>query len=182
MSLRRFAYDDNRVSGGLFGNHIYWRTSKFREKRWSNIWNREYEHGGDDVDTERMDPLYVPADCVVLATGTDSTYGFSVTLGFVGGGTMLLGHLEEPWRWWMLWKHSLRPGRFLKKGTLLAYAGNTGMVAPDPAGPPLDPDDNDERGSHVHVQCSLGSDVMAPHRFPIDPMLFMLMLDERQAA
>lgn len=167
------------VKGGLFGDNpaAFWISSEYRARR-STAESIPYEHLGIDIACPFGTNLYMPADGYIAGAGDSDIYGHYLIFEFVGGGAMLIAHLSKPAPWRRLLFRPEREGRFLKKGTFLGQSGNTGLVLPDPDGPPLDPVTGDHRGSHVHVQMTIG------HGFQVwnqttDPLLYLKILDGR---
>ena len=94
-------------------------TSKFGYRVHPTL-NRKEFHRGSDMKAEMNTKVYATADGIVEYGGfhKDSGYGNLVILNHIYGFKTLYGHLN---------KVVVKSGTFVKKGTLIAYTGNTGM-------------------------------------------------------
>jgi len=94
-------------------------TSKFGYRIHPTLHKREF-HKGSDMKAKLNTPVYATADGVVewAAYHKRSGYGKLVILVHSYGFKTSFGHLN---------KIVVKSGEFVKKGTLIAYTGNTGM-------------------------------------------------------
>ncbi len=80
-----------------------------------NIYRR---HEGIDIANDVGTPIYAPADGVVEFTGRHGGYGIAVEINHGYSYRTLYGHLS---------KALVREGQQVKRGTLIARSGNTGL-------------------------------------------------------
>lgn len=94
-------------------------TSKFGYRIHPTL-NRKEFHRGSDMKAEMNTKVYATADALVEYAGfhKESGYGTLVILNHSYGFKTLYGHLN---------KVVVKSGTFVKKGTLIAYTGNSGM-------------------------------------------------------
>jgi murein DD-endopeptidase MepM/ murein hydrolase activator NlpD len=94
-------------------------TSKFGWRIHPTLHKREY-HRGSDMKAKMKTPVYAPADGIVEFAGKHKRSGFGrlVILQHAFGFRTYYGHLN---------KIVIKSGRFVKKGDLIAYTGNSGM-------------------------------------------------------
>ncbi|MDF1874658.1 peptidoglycan DD-metalloendopeptidase family protein [Sulfurimonas sp. SAG-AH-194-I05] len=94
-------------------------TSKFGYRHHPKLDRREF-HRGTDMKAKMKTPVYATADALVEYAGMHkkSGYGRLVILQHNYGFKTLYGHLN---------KVVIKSGRFVKKGDLIAYTGNTGL-------------------------------------------------------
>ncbi|MCD6172985.1 MAG: peptidoglycan DD-metalloendopeptidase family protein [Sulfurimonas sp.] len=94
-------------------------TSKFGYRIHPTLKRREF-HRGTDMRAKMKTPVYATADGIVEYSGfhKKSGYGNLVILQHNYGFRTYFGHLN---------KVVIKSGTFVKKGTLLAYTGNSGM-------------------------------------------------------
>jgi murein DD-endopeptidase MepM/ murein hydrolase activator NlpD len=104
-----FPVDSGRVTSG-FG------------MRQHPIHDREALHGGVDLRARRGTPIYATADGVVewAAPHESSGLGNMVKIQHNYGFSTIFGHLDDI---------EVRSGRYVKRGELLGYSGNTGQSA-----------------------------------------------------
>lgn len=127
---------------------------------------RKGVHEGLDVGTGGVEgfPLGCPfpAGGEIIWEGVDkSSGGFGNCVAIRGnrGGTVLLAHLKYRTPWWRtLW--SRIPGtRKVSYGQFVGVSGNTG----------------NSTGPHLHIQCSLGTDLRSLFERPVDPIGFFAL-------
>ena len=94
-------------------------TSKFGYRTHPTLQRREF-HRGSDMKAPMNTPVYATADGIVEYAGfhKKSGYGKLVILKHNYGFKTLYGHLN---------KVVIKSGTFVKKGSLVAYTGNSGM-------------------------------------------------------
>ncbi|WP_457743237.1 peptidoglycan DD-metalloendopeptidase family protein [Sulfurimonas sp.] len=94
-------------------------TSKFGYRIHPTLHKREF-HKGSDMKAKLNTPVYATADGVVewAAYHKRSAYGKLIILVHSYGFKTFFGHLH---------KIVVKSGEFVKKGTLIAYTGNSGM-------------------------------------------------------
>lgn len=94
-------------------------TSKFGNRIHPTLKRNEF-HRGTDMKAKMNTPVYATADGIVEFAGTHNRSGFGrlVILEHSYGFKSYYGHLN---------KVVVKSGTFVKKGTLLAYSGNSGM-------------------------------------------------------
>ena len=94
-------------------------TSKFGNRVHPTLKRNEF-HRGTDMKAKMNTPVYATADGIVEFAGTHNRSGFGrlVILEHSYGFKSYYGHLN---------KVVVKSGTFVKKGTLLAYSGNSGM-------------------------------------------------------
>ena len=94
-------------------------TSKFGYRTHPITHKREF-HKGSDMKAKRNTPVYATADGIVewAAYHKRSGFGKLVILVHLYGFKTYFGHLN---------KIVVKSGQFVKKGTLIAYTGNSGM-------------------------------------------------------
>jgi murein DD-endopeptidase MepM/ murein hydrolase activator NlpD len=97
----------------------YGITSKFGYRFHPKLKRREF-HRGIDMKAKMKRPVYATADAIVEYAGyhKKSGYGRLVILQHNYGFKTLYGHLN---------KVVIKSGKFVKKGDLIAYTGNSGM-------------------------------------------------------
>ena len=94
-------------------------TSKFGYRIHPTLHKREF-HRGTDMKAKMNTKVFAPADGIVEWSGYHkrSGYGRLVILEHAYGFKTYYGHLN---------KTVVKSGQFVKKGTLIAYTGNSGM-------------------------------------------------------
>ena len=94
-------------------------TSRYGYRVHPTLGKREF-HRGSDMKAPLNTPVYAPADAIVEWSGYHKKSGFGrlVILEHAYGFKSYYGHLN---------KTVVKSGTFVKKGTLIAYTGNTGM-------------------------------------------------------
>ncbi|MDQ7042353.1 MAG: M23 family metallopeptidase [Sulfurimonas sp.] len=94
-------------------------TSRYGYRTHPTLGKREF-HRGTDMKAAMNTPVYAPADAIVEWSGYHKKSGFGrlVILEHSYGFKTYYGHLN---------KTVVKSGTFVKKGTLIAYTGNTGM-------------------------------------------------------
>jgi murein DD-endopeptidase MepM/ murein hydrolase activator NlpD len=94
-------------------------TSKFGYRIHPTLKKKEF-HRGVDMRAKMNTPVYAPADAIVEWSGMHKRSGFGrlVILEHSYGFKTYYGHLK---------KTVVKSGTFVKKGTLIAYTGNSGM-------------------------------------------------------
>ena len=94
-------------------------TSKFGYRTHPTLNKREY-HRGSDMRAKMKTPVYATADGIVEWSGMHKSSGFGrlVILEHFHGFKTYYGHLN---------KTVVKSGTFVKKGTLIAYTGNSGL-------------------------------------------------------
>jgi len=94
-------------------------TSKFGYRTHPTLKKREF-HRGTDMRAKMSTPVYATADAIVEWSGYHKKSGFGnlVILEHMYGFKTYYGHLK---------KTVVKSGQFVKKGTLIAFTGNTGM-------------------------------------------------------
>jgi len=116
-------------------------TSKFGYRMHPTLHKKEFHHGLD-LKARMHTPVYAPADGVVEWAGyhKQSGYGNLVILQHNYGFKTFFGHLN---------KIVVKFGRFVKKGQLIAYTGNSGM----------------SNGPHLHYEVRYLSRALDPYWF-----------------
>ena len=103
------------------GSPIEYRgiTSRFGYRTHPTLHKREF-HRGSDMKAKMNTPVYAPADAIVEWSGMHKRSGFGrlVILEHSYGFKTYYGHLK---------KTVVKSGSFVKKGTLIAYTGNSGL-------------------------------------------------------
>lgn len=103
------------------GSPIAYRgvTSKYGYRIHPTLNKKEF-HRGTDMKAKMNTPVYAPADGIVEYAGYHKKSGFGrlVILEHSYGFKTYFGHLN---------KVVIKSGKFVKKGTLIAYTGNTGL-------------------------------------------------------
>ena len=103
------------------GSPIEYRgiTSRYGYRTHPTLGKREF-HRGSDMKAAMNTPVYAPADAIVEWSGMHKRSGFGrlVILEHSYGFKTYYGHLN---------KTVVKSGTFVKKGTLIAYTGNTGL-------------------------------------------------------
>ena len=94
-------------------------TSKFGYRIHPTLHKREF-HRGTDLRAKMNTPVYATADGIVEWAGYHKRSGFGnlVILAHVYGFKTYYGHLKRV---------MIKSGQFVKKGTLIAYTGNSGL-------------------------------------------------------
>jgi len=94
-------------------------TSRYGWRTHPTLHKREF-HRGTDMKAKRNTPVYAPADAIVEWSGMHKRSGFGrlVILEHAYGFKTYYGHLK---------KTVVKSGTFVKKGTLIAYTGNSGL-------------------------------------------------------
>ena len=93
-------------------------TDKFGN-RMHPILHRTIFHAGLDFGVNYGAPIHATADGVIQAVGVQSGYGHVVEIRHNYGFGTRYGHLNG--------KYNVKVGDFVKKGDVIAYAGNSGM-------------------------------------------------------
>ena len=116
-------------------------TSKFGYRIHPTLKRREF-HRGTDLKAKMNTPVYAPADAIVEFAGMHKKSGFGrlVILDHAFGFKTYYGHLN---------KVVTRSSRFVKKGELIAYTGNSGM----------------SNGPHLHYEIRYIFNVLNPYWF-----------------
>ena len=116
-------------------------TSRYGYRMHPILKTREY-HRGTDMKAQRNTPVYAPADGMVEWSGrhTASGYGRLVILAHSYGFKTYYGHLK---------KTVVKSGKFVKKGALIAYTGNSGR----------------SDGPHLHYEVRFMQRVLNPLNF-----------------
>ena len=103
------------------GSPIEYRgiTSRYGYRTHPTLKTREF-HRGSDMKARMNTPVYAPADAIVEWSGMHKRSGFGrlVILEHSYGFKTYYGHLK---------KTVVKSGSFVKKGTLIAYTGNSGL-------------------------------------------------------
>jgi murein DD-endopeptidase MepM/ murein hydrolase activator NlpD len=94
-------------------------TSKFGYRIHPTLHKKEF-HRGSDMKAKINTPVYAPADGIVEWAGyhKKSGFGYLVILQHMYGFKTYYAHLK---------KVAVKSGSFVKKGTLIAYTGNSGL-------------------------------------------------------
>jgi len=116
-------------------------TSKFGTRIHPTLKRKEF-HRGSDMKAKMNTPVYATADAIVEYAGNHkkSGYGRLVILQHNYGFRTLFGHLN---------KIVVKSGRYVKKGDLIAYTGNTGMSS----------------GPHLHYEIKFLARAVNPYWF-----------------
>ena len=116
-------------------------TSKFGYRIHPTLGTREY-HRGTDLKAKLNTPVYAPADGIVEFAGIHKKSGFGrlVIIDHAFGFKSYYGHLN---------KVVVKSKRFVKKGDLIAYTGNSGM----------------SNGPHLHYEIRFMYTVLNPYWF-----------------
>ena len=102
---------------------------------------RTYEfHGGMDIDGERGDQVFAPANGVVVEAGWKGGYGNMVEVDHGNGLKTRYGHLS---------RIDVQIGETITRGQVLAYVGSTGRST----------------GPHLHYELRLNDRPINPRRF-----------------
>ena len=125
------------------GSPIEYRgiTSKFGYRIHPTLNKKEF-HRGTDMKAKMRTPVYAPADALVEYAGMHKKSGFGrlVILRHALGFRTYYGHLN---------KVVVKSKRFVKKGDLIAYTGNSGM----------------SNGPHLHYEIRFLHNVVNPFWF-----------------
>jgi len=94
-------------------------TSRYGYRIHPTLHKKEF-HRGSDMKAKMNTPVYAPADAIVEWSGMHKRSGFGrlVILEHAYGFKTYYGHLN---------KTVVKSGSFVKKGTLIAYTGNSGL-------------------------------------------------------
>ena len=116
-------------------------TSKFGYRMHPTLHRREF-HRGSDMKAKMNTPVYAPADGIVEYAGYHKKSGFGrlVILQHAFGFRTYYGHLN---------KIVIKSTKFVKKGDLIAYTGNSGM----------------SNGPHLHYEIRFIHNVVNPFWF-----------------
>ncbi|MDR1615132.1 MAG: peptidoglycan DD-metalloendopeptidase family protein [Campylobacteraceae bacterium] len=95
-------------------------SSPFTLKRWHPILKKYQAHYGIDYAAPMGTPVKAAGDGRVTFVGTQNGYGKTVKIAHEGGYSTLYAHLNG-------FAKSLKSGKYVKKGELIAYVGNTGV-------------------------------------------------------
>ena len=116
-------------------------TSKFGYRIHPTL-NRKEFHRGSDMKAKTGTPVYATADGIVEYAGIHKKSGFGklVILQHAFGFRSYFGHLN---------KIVIKSTRFVKKGDLIAYSGNTGMSS----------------GPHLHYEIRFIHNAVNPYYF-----------------
>ncbi|QSZ41130.1 peptidoglycan DD-metalloendopeptidase family protein [Sulfurimonas aquatica] len=116
-------------------------TSKYGYRTHPTLNKREF-HRGTDMKAAMNTPVYAPADAIVEYAGMHKKSGFGrlVILEHALGFKTYFGHLK---------KVVIKSGEFVKKGTLIAYTGSSGM----------------SNGPHLHYEIRFIHKVLNPFYF-----------------
>ncbi|MEA1982582.1 MAG: M23 family metallopeptidase [Campylobacterota bacterium] len=116
-------------------------TSKFGYRMHPLLKKREF-HRGSDMKAKMMTPVYASADGIVEWSGYHKKSGFGtlVILEHSFGFKSYYGHLK---------KTVVKSGKFVKKGTLIAYTGNSGK----------------SQGPHLHYEIRFIHRAVNPYNF-----------------
>ncbi len=116
-------------------------TSKFGYRIHPTLNRREF-HRGSDMRAKKGTPVYATADGIVEYAGRHKKSGFGklVILQHAFGFRSYFGHLN---------KIVIKSNRFVKKGDLIAYSGNTGMSS----------------GPHLHYEIRFIHNAVNPYYF-----------------
>ena len=116
-------------------------TSKFGYRIHPTLHRREF-HRGSDMKAKMNTPVYAPADGIVEYAGYHKKSGFGrlVILQHAFGFRTYYGHLN---------KIVIKSTKFVKKGDLIAYTGNSGM----------------SNGPHLHYEIRFIHNVVNPFWF-----------------
>ena len=116
-------------------------TSKYGSRTHPTLKRKEF-HRGSDMKAKMNTPVYATADAIIEYAGNHkkSGYGKLVILQHNYGFRTLFGHLN---------KIVVKSGRYVKKGDLIAYTGNTGMSS----------------GPHLHYEIKFLARAVNPYWF-----------------
>jgi len=116
-------------------------TSKFGYRIHPTLHKREF-HRGSDMKAKMSTPVYATADAIVEWAGYHKKSGFGnlVILEHVYGFKTYYGHLKRV---------VVKSGQFVKKGTLIAYTGNSGL----------------SNGPHLHYEIRFIHRALNPYYF-----------------
>ena len=125
------------------GSPIEYRgiTSKFGYRIHPTLGKREF-HRGSDMKAKMNTPVYAPADGIIEYAGYHKKSGFGrlVIIQHAFGFRTYYGHLN---------KIVIKSTKFVKKGDLIAYTGNSGM----------------SNGPHLHYEIRFIHNVVNPFWF-----------------
>ncbi len=94
-------------------------SSRFTLKRWHPILRKYRAHHGIDYAGSIGTPIHAAYDGKVIFMGGKGGYGNTIVIRHKGGYKTLYAHLSR-------FNNSVR-GKFVKKGTVIGYLGNSGM-------------------------------------------------------
>ena len=116
-------------------------TSKFGYRIHPTLGKREF-HRGSDMKAKMNTPVYAPADGIIEYAGNHKKSGFGrlVIIQHAFGFRTYYGHLN---------KIVIKSTKFVKKGDLIAYTGNSGM----------------SNGPHLHYEIRFIHNVVNPFWF-----------------
>ncbi|MFK5936887.1 MAG: M23 family metallopeptidase [Sulfurimonas sp.] len=116
-------------------------TSKFGYRIHPTLGTKEY-HRGTDLKAKLNTPVYAPADGIIEFAGAHKKSGFGrlVIISHAFGFKTYYGHLN---------KVVVKSRRFVRKGELIAYTGNSGM----------------SNGPHLHYEIRFMYNTLNPYWF-----------------
>ncbi len=94
-------------------------SSPFTLKRWHPILHRYRAHHGIDYAGKIGTPIHAAYDGKVIFMGRKGGYGNTIVMRHKGGYKTLYGHLSR-------FNNKVR-GKYVKKGTVIGFLGNSGM-------------------------------------------------------
>lgn len=95
-------------------------SSKFSPKRYHPILKKYRAHLGTDYAAPKGTPIYAAGDGVIRFVGKKGGYGNTVEIKHSGGYVTLYAHTSK-------FANSIKVGKHVKQGELIAYIGNTGL-------------------------------------------------------
>lgn len=117
-------YDENgkEVEGFFLARPVNFTriSSSFTYKRWHPILKRYRAHLGVDYAAPIGTPIRAAGDGKVTFVGTKGGYGKTVILNHQDAYKTLYAHLNG-------YRKGVRSGKWVKKGDVIGYVGNTGM-------------------------------------------------------
>ena len=101
-------------------------------------------HQGLDLSTDKGQPIFATADCVVESAGYTGDYGNLVVINHGFGLTTRYGHMSS---------FAARPGKQVKRGDVIGYVGSTGRST----------------GTHVHYEILANGKLINPLQILTQP-------------
>ena len=125
-----FLYDKNRyfdvkgkeVEGFFLGRPVSYSrvSSSFTYKRWHPVLHRYRAHLGIDYAASSGTPIHAAGDGKLLFVGNKGGYGKTIILRHGNGYKTLYAHMSG-------YRKGIKAGKFVKKGQVIGYVGNTGI-------------------------------------------------------
>lgn len=117
-------YDANakEVEGFFLAKPVNYHriSSRFTYKRWHPILKRYRAHLGIDYAARRGTPIRAAGSGKLTYVGRKGGYGKTIIIKHEGGYKTLYAHMNG-------YKKGMRRGKWVKKGQVIGYVGNTGL-------------------------------------------------------